>query len=68
MKKKCSSDGEKNLKFETEGREFVKILRSLEQFVQTVTRSEQFLVTEYFFDLFLRYNKLEQLEFKLEKI
>ena len=31
-------------------------------------RSEQFLVTECFFNLFLRSNKLEQLEFKLEKI
>ena len=35
-------------------------------------RSEQFLVTECFFNLFLKvshiYNKLEQLEFKLEKI
>ena len=30
-------------------------------------RSEQFLVTECFFNLFLRPNKLEQLEFKLEK-
>ena len=32
----CSSDREKFLKFEAEGREFAKILRSLEQFVQTV--------------------------------
>ena len=34
-------------------------------------RSEQFLVTECFFNLFLEFlrsNKLEQLEFKLEKI
>ena len=36
MRRKCSSDGEKLLKFEAEGREFVKILRSLEQFIQTV--------------------------------
>ena len=52
MRKKCSSDREKLLKFEAEGREFAKILRSLEQFIQTVTnseRSEQFLVTECFF-------------------
>ena len=34
--KKCSSDGEKHLKFDAEGREFSKILRSLEQFVETV--------------------------------
>ena len=31
-----SSDLEKLLKFEAEGREFAKILRSLEQFIQTV--------------------------------
>ena len=30
------SDQEKLLKFEAEGREFAKILRSLEQFIQTV--------------------------------
>ena len=34
--KKKSSDQEKLLKFEAEGREFAKILRSLEQFIQTV--------------------------------
>ena len=34
--KNCSSDWEKLLKFEAEGREFAKILRSLEQFIQTV--------------------------------
>ena len=34
--KKKSSDREKLLKFETEGREFAKILRSLEQFIQIV--------------------------------
>ena len=32
----CSSDWKKLLKFEAEGTEFVKILRSLEQFIQTV--------------------------------
>ena len=36
VKKKCSSDREKLLKFEAEGREFSKILRSIEKFVQTV--------------------------------
>ena len=38
-------------KLEAEGREFEKILRSLEQFIQTFAnseRSEQFLVTEVF--------------------
>ena len=36
MRKKCSSDQEKLLKFEAEGREFAKFLRSLEQFIQAV--------------------------------
>ena len=36
MKKNCSSDREKYLKSEAEGREFPKILRSPEQFVRTV--------------------------------
>jgi hypothetical protein len=32
----CSSEGEKNLKFEVEGQEFAKNLKSLQQFVQAV--------------------------------
>ena len=36
MRKKNSSDREKLLKFEAEGREFANVLRSLEQFIQTV--------------------------------
>ena len=32
----CSSDREKLLKFEAEGQEFAKILRSLKQFIQKV--------------------------------
>ena len=35
MRKNCSSDREKLLRFEAEGREFSKFLRSLEQFIQT---------------------------------
>ena len=35
MRKNCSSVREKIWKFEAEGREFAKILRSLEQFIQT---------------------------------
>ena len=35
VRKKCSTDREKLLKFEAEGREFAKNLRSLEQFIQT---------------------------------
>ena len=36
VRKNCSSDREKLLKFKAEGREFAKFLRSLEQFIQTV--------------------------------
>ena len=36
VRKNCSSDREKLLKFEAEGQEFEKKLRSLEQFIQTV--------------------------------
>ena len=42
FEKKCCSDQEKFLKFEAEGREFAKILRSLEQFVQTVKGQNHF--------------------------
>ena len=38
----CSSDREKLLKFEVEGQEFVKFLRSLEQFIQTVKGQNKF--------------------------
>ena len=36
VRKKCSSDWEKLLKFEAEGWEFANFLRSLEQFIQTM--------------------------------
>ena len=36
VRKNCSSDRKKLLKFEAEGREFAKCLRSIEQFIQTV--------------------------------
>ena len=42
--KKCSSDQEKLLKFEPEGREFAKFLRSLEQFIETVKNWIYFLL------------------------
>ena len=42
MRKNCSSDREFFLKFEAEGREFAKILRSVEQFVQTVRGQNNF--------------------------
>ena len=42
MRKNGSSDGEKLLIFEAESREFLKILRSLEQFIQTVKGQNNF--------------------------
>ena len=40
--KKCSTDWKKLMKFEAEGREFAKILRSLEQFIQAVKGQNNF--------------------------
>ena len=71
MRKKNSSDQEKLLKFEAEGREFANILRSLKQFIQTVKGQNKFWQQNVFLTFLLRFlisNKLEQLEFKLEKI
>ena len=42
VRKNCSSDREKKLKFEAEGQEFAKFLRSLEQFIQTVKGQNNF--------------------------
>ena len=42
VRKNCSSDQENLLKLEAEGREFAKILRSLEQFIQTVKGQNNF--------------------------
>ena len=42
VRKKYFSDREKLLKFEAEGREFAKLLRSLEQFIQTVKGQNNF--------------------------
>ena len=36
MRKNCTSDQEKEIKFEAGGQEFAKYLRSKEQFFQTV--------------------------------
>ena len=57
------------MKFEAEGREFAKVLRSLEQFVQTVKGQNNFCQQNAFVTCswrFLKSNELEQLEFKLE--
>ena len=42
VRKNCSSDQEKLLKFKAEGREFANFLRSLEQFIQTVKGQNSF--------------------------
>ena len=42
LRKKSSSDQEKLLKLEAEGRGFAKIIRSLEQFIQTVKGQNNF--------------------------
>ena len=42
VRKNCSSDQEKYLKFEAEGREFATFLRSKEQFIQTVKGQNNF--------------------------
>ena len=42
MRKNCSSDLEKLLKFEAEDREFGKVLRSPEQFIQTGNGQNKF--------------------------
>ena len=42
MRKNCSSDRENFFKFEAEGREFAKFLRSIEQFIQTVKGQKNF--------------------------
>ena len=42
LRKNCSSDQENFLKFEAEGREFGKCLRSLKQFIQTVKGQNNF--------------------------
>ena len=65
MRKNCSSDREKLLKFEAESQEFAKLLRSVERFIQTVKgQNNVFLTCSW---RFLIPNKLGQLEFKLEK-
>ena len=43
VRKNCSSDWEKNLKFEAEGREFSKVSRLLEQSIQRVKGQNNFV-------------------------
>ena len=56
------------MKFEAEGREFAKFLRSLEQFIRTVTGQNNFWQQNAFLTFswkFIISNKLEKLEFNL---
>ena len=55
MRKNCSKDREKLLKLEVEVQEFEHFLRSQEQFIQTVIRSEQFLQQNNFLTCFSDY-------------
>ena len=71
MRKNYFSDREKLLKFQTEGREFARFLKSIEQFIQTVKGQNNFWLQNACLTCswrFLLSNKLEQLVFKLEKI
>ena len=64
MRKSCSSDQEKLLNLEAEGRAFAKFLRSLEQYIQTVNGQNNFWKQNAFLTCswrFLIANKSEQL-------
>ena len=64
MRKNCSSDQEKLLKFEAERQEFENFLRSLEQFIQTVKGQNNFWQQNAFLTcswMFLISNRLEQI-------
>ena len=71
VRKNSSCDRKENLKFEAEGQEFAKILRSLGQFIQTGKGQKKFWnITEFFLTCswrFLISNNLKQFEFQFEK-
>ena len=56
------------MKFKAEGQEFTKLLRSLEQFIQTVKVQNNFWYHNAFLTLSWRFLISNELEFKLEKI
>ena len=59
-----------NKTFEIQGRQFAKLLRSLEQFIQTVKFQNNFWQQNAFLTCSWRFlipKRLEKLEFKLEK-
>ena len=58
VRKNCSSDGEKLLKFEAEGRESGNCLRSLEQFILPVKGQTNFY-NRMLFNLFLEVSQNE---------
>ena len=69
MRKKCSSD-QKTLEIRGGRPRICKIFEITRTIYSNSERSEQFLVTESFFNLSRRFlipNRLEELEFKLEK-
>ena len=49
VRKNCSTDCAKLLKFEAEGQEFAKFLRPLEQFIQTVKGQNNFWLNRMLF-------------------
>ena len=63
VRKNCSIDREKLLKFEAECREFAKVLRSLDQFIQTVKGQKNFWQQ----DAFLICSGFRNMQEKLEK-
>ena len=68
VRKNCSSDWEKLLKFQAEGGEFAKFLRSLEQFIQTLKGQNKFWQQNSFLTCsgrFFSSNILGQLKLKL---
>ena len=58
VRKNCSSDQEKLWKFEAEGREIANFLEITRTIYSSNERSEQFLVTECFFNLFLEVSQI----------
>ena len=61
MRKYYSSDQEKLLKFDAEGREFAKYLRSLEQFIQTMKSQNIFWYQNAFLTCSWRFFSLNEL-------
>ena len=69
--KKCSSEQEDLVKFKAGGQEFAKILRSIEQFIQTVKGQNNFWKQNVFLTYswrFLIANELEQLLLLFKKV